>query len=1114
MSVWRLILRGLRHDWRVNACIVLGLALAGAVVAGSLMVGDSMAGTLRRTAEARLGKVTHALVAPRPFTDSLADRLAVPGRVSALLLSTGSALHPGRARRACDLDVIGVDASFWQFFPPGNSVTPAEDGVLINEALAGELGIAVGDDLLLDLGRAARMSGNVPFASRRRRDAVRSWRVTVAGIVPDRAGGSFELAGETSAPRNVFADRARLAEVLQLAGRANVLLATLDGADATLPDSLRRAVRLADHGLLLRDVGAGGAWQLESSALLLTERQLDAARSAAEELAATASVLSVQLATRVKPVDGRANELAYAMVAAFSDPPGFATLRGAPPGNDAPGLWLNEWSAEDLQARVGEELDWTFLVPRDDGELEERTLRLPLRGIVRLADAAADRRIVPDLDGLTDATRIDQWQAPFPIDFDRITDRDEQYWEAHGPTSKAIVDLATMQRAWRATGAGRDARFATAVRFVSADLDPARLERAILEHLAPEDGGLAFAPVRERRLAAASGPTDFGPLFLGLSFFLIVAAVALAALLMDLLAEQRAAVTGMLLATGWTPRQVARWARRESSCLVVVGAVLGVALGVAYARILLVAMDRYWAGPWNRMGLDLTVTPTAVLSSLAVVVVVGLPCHWWFTRRVRRRPVLHLLARGPVNIAAAPPRSRRWHRAALAVAAWLVALALLLRAGSDSPDAALPLFLAGAATLGGAVAALWAVLARPARPAPRLSLTRLAIRNAGVRPAHGLLVFGTLASACFVLVAVAAHRRDPTRLDWREPASGAGGFYLRVTTSVPLRIDPSTPQGRARLGFDADDERHLAGTTIVALRAPGGDEVSCLNLARPIRPRLLGVPPALIDQDRFQVLTQPHTDHANPWHALLNATDSDGAIPVFGDAESVRWQLQLGLGSTLSFPGDDGREVRVRIVGLLRDSIFAGELLVAEERLPRPAAHDGGWSVLLVAPDPDRGDLVADLLRSRLDAFGVRVETTPDLLARFAGVKNTYLSIFQTLGGLGLLLGAVGLPVLMARGLFERRRELALLAALGFSRRRITRLLLLEHAGLLLGGVVCGSVAALLATAPSLRDAAADFNWPALAGSLGTAALVGVVVGRLVVHVGVRRVPVGALREE
>ena len=86
----------------------------------------------------------------------------------------------------------------------------------------------------------------------------------------------------------------------------------------------------------------------------------------------------------------------------------------------------------------------------------------------------------------------------------------------------------------------------------------------------------------------------------------------------------------------------------------------------------------------------------------------------------------------------------------------------------------------------------------------------------------------------------------------------------------------------------------------------------------------------------------------------------------------------------------------------------------------------------------------------------------------YNAVENTYLGIFQALGGLGLLLGSLGLALVVARNALERRAELALLGAVGFAPRRIVRLVATEHAVLLGLGLLAGVVAALLSVLPAL----------------------------------------------
>ena len=77
---------------------------------------------------------------------------------------------------------------------------------------------------------------------------------------------------------------------------------------------------------------------------------------------------------------------------------------------------------------------------------------------------------------------------------------------------------------------------------------------------------------------------------------------------------------------------------------------------------------------------------------------------------------------------------------------------------------------------------------------------------------------------------------------------------------------------------------------------------------------------------------------------------------------------------------------------------------------------------------------------------------TAERLAEFHRVENTYLSTFQTLGGLGLLLGTIGLAAVLLRNVLERRRELALLGAVGYGRGRLFAIVVAESTLLLACG--------------------------------------------------------------
>ena len=112
------------------------------------------------------------------------------------------------------------------------------------------------------------------------------------------------------------------------------------------------------------------------------------------------------------------------------------------------------------------------------------------------------------------------------------------------------------------------------------------------------------------------------------------------------------------------------------------------------------------------------------------------------------------------------------------------------------------------------------------------------------------------------------------------------------------------------------------------------------------------------------------------------------------------------------------------IVGLLKNSIFQSELLISETHLLRHFPSLTGDAYFMIETPAGKAAEVSRLLESRLGRFGFDVTSARDKIAGYEAVQNTYLSTFQVLGGLGLLLGTLGLGIVLVRNVLERRGEL------------------------------------------------------------------------------------------
>ena len=155
------------------------------------------------------------------------------------------------------------------------------------------------------------------------------------------------------------------------------------------------------------------------------------------------------------------------------------------------------------------------------------------------------------------------------------------------------------------------------------------------------------------------------------------------------------------------------------------------------------------------------------------------------------------------------------------------------------------------------------------------------------------------------------------------------------------------------------------------------------------------------------------------------------------------WILHKQLGDDIVLQNEMGGTVRLRLVGLLKTSIFQSELLISEENFLRHFPDQSGYGAFLV--ETQQSVQLTALLESRLKDVGLDAVSTAQKLAHFQEVENTYLSTFQTLGGLGLLLGTLGLGIVLLRNVIERRGELAVLRAFGFRRAVLSRMLLAEN---------------------------------------------------------------------
>lgn len=776
-------------------------------------------------------------------------------------------------------------------------------------------------------------------------------------------------------------------------------------------------------------------------------------------------------------------------------------------------ILINEWLADDLQARPGDRVEVSYYAVDSANHLAERTNSFTVRAVVPLKGIYADRTLMPEFPGIAKAERTQDWDTGFPMVY-KIREKDEAYWKRYRGTPKAFITLAAGQAMWAS-------RFGslTAIRYdvpTNAWAEGYRdlAYRNLLANLRPEELGFRFQPVRDQALRAAADSQDFGQLFIGFSIFLVVAALLLMALLFQFSLEQRRAEVGTLLALGWQPKRVRRLLLGEGAMLAVIGGLAGAAAGLAYARAMLWGLMTVWQTAIAGSTLHFYASATTLIIGFCASTVVAVATIWLSLRKQARQPARALLA------GEAPPAKTRRGRVAkwVALLSTLAGLAIMGAALSHGrradPEA---FFEAGSLLLIGGLAATSAWLsaletrARSTDP----TLAGLGVRGCARRRQRSLATVALLACGCFVILSIGVFRLDANQ-DARRRSSGTGGFALIGQSTLPVIQDLNTESGWEFFGLSARDVQGLA---VVPFRVHDGDEASCLNLNRAQKPRLLGVKPELLaGRFTFDEVAKGR-DPGRGWE-LLRTARAEGAaddaqeIPAIGDANSIQWALGKSVGDTIDYTDEHGRGFKLRLVGAVANSILQGSLIIDEAAFIKKFPGESGHRFFLMDTAPEAVAATSATLSRALQDVGLELTPAVERLEAFNAVQNTYLGTFQVLGGLGLLLGSAGLGVVVLRNVLERRGELGLLLAVGFRKRALQWLVLAEHCALLGLGLGLGLLAAVVAVLPALLSPARQLPYGSLSVTLAAVLLNGALWTWLATRAALRGNLLAALRNE
>ena len=886
----------------------------------------------------------------------------------------------------------------------------------INPALAKEINPNERADIVVRLPATGLVPSGSLFVTE---NYTTSLRLTYDGIVEAAQGGNMSMKNEQVIPFNLFVNRKELAEILETDNKINLIL-----ADERI------------SGSQLSDV-----WNYKFSGLSVNQKEGFA------EIVSDRVFIQKEVVDYITKHNVESNRMFSYLANAIekdnhSVPYSFVTATDRYKGEQLrpDEIILSDYTANRLKAIVGDTIDITYFTSQDLKTLSTKALQLTVNRIVPLAELQADESLSADFPGLSDVERCTDWDSDLPINMNLITDEDEKYWDLYRSTPKAIIAYEAVHSDW-----GNAYGNATALRVAAGEPHMEGLQAGMF--------GIQLIHPREAGIYAAKNGVDFSSLFLALGFFIIISAILLMLIPLSEMLLVRKNETNLLSDLGFPRKRIIQMLWKESVPVVIVSSVVGVIAGLFYTSLVMWLLGSVWKGATQTDGFS--VYPSFV--TLAAGLFVGVGLSLWLLRRA----IVRSLKEKKVGSRTRSSAVKTKKRLALLFSIFSVATigVNLIYLQSVALFIIIGIFLLGTAALWGD----YLICSRGAVSGDTFQTEKLVWNTLYANRKQAVLSFFALSAGVFIVFSVGLNRKGFA--DSSQIKTGTGGYSLWVESAVPVYHNMMTEEGRGKLALTGLP----ANVDILQCLRYSVDDASCLNLNKVSAPTVLGVDMNVLAESDFQIVQSLQSQNRESVFGQMTQCNGD-VYPVLVDATVLTWGLMKNIGDTLIYESDNGREVALRIIGALSNSIFQGNILIDQNLFNNIWPETAGSEVFLVkVGDEERGQ-VKNLIAQALHAYGVSVSTTNDRLKQFNAVTDTYLTIFLTLGGLGLLLGIMSFIIVVRKNLVVRRNEIALYETLGFSKERVVHILYRENILVPLYAIAVGVISSLIGVGISFMN--------------------------------------------
>lgn len=1028
------IVSTLKHYKKSYLLLIIAVALATAVIFGALCLGGSVKGSLRLLAEQKVGHIDYVFHGgDRYFTTQLEEGVETSGELlgATVMQLPGIAVNQQSGVTLNTVTINGISNDFWGLMVKDPVISLSGNSIAINKMFASRLSLKIGDQLLIKIDQPGFLPKDAPLS--KGNAEIIALQVVVMAILDNEEGGIFGLNTNQLPESIVYIDHAWLTQKVNLIAKGNLLLIS-DQYKKGLPyieKKLSNAFTISDAGITVKQL-------LNQNALVADRVFFD--RQVVSHIA-DGNCQQI-LSYFVNGITANGQTTPYSIVSSFSE----NRIDQHDIGRDE--IVISEWLSKDLGVKIGDTVTIAYYVMAEMRTLIEKEVSLQVKYIYNNTHSFIDTTLMPNFPGISEAESCRHWDPAFPIDLEKIRDKDELYWDTFRGTPKAMIHFSTAQELW-----GNRFGQVTEMRF-KREIEGDVYSNHQLKNLSPSAIGMALSEFKARHLNSVNQGLDLGIYFLCFSFFLIISTFILILLLFRLLMDSRISQFGTLLSIGLPQKLIMRAVIIEITFVSTIGGVIGLGVGILYTKCLLYIMTMFWPAVSGLHNIEMFITKQHLIISVASGVAISCIAVYFSLRKIFSIQ-LSLMLKGGKDLFASLKKTKLSWSIISVICCIALAFGVILFLNIKEKY-----FIVGFITLIGLLSALKELVLCCAHSNSKngLSIKSLVFNNVAMQLSKKMAVVVMLAIGSFMVISVVAFHQTLT-VDTSQRHSGSGGFAFYGQSSLGIFNDLNDKAVKDDFGLAG---ALLANVQFVPLRVRQGDDASCLNLNRAQNVKVVAVNPAqLVERNafRFSALTQ---ETASPW-SLLDTDYDDNTIAAIGDMNTLMYGLHKGVGDEVVYVDERGETLTLKIVGMLKRSVLQGCLVISEKNFVTHFPSISGYQEFLIDAKLDNMDKVASQLSYGLSDAGFEIVSTATRLALFNSVENTYLSIFQALGFLGVLLGAVGMSIVFYRNMIDRQHEFSMLRALGFEIPLITKIVFLEYWAICLIAIVIGVVASVIA---------------------------------------------------